>query len=100
MPRDRVYAAIRTVVAGRRSVDPRISARLADLTAAVDALSERETEVLQHVAAGLNNKAIGKALHISEATVKTHLIHIYGKLRVDDRAAAVAEGVRRGYLSL
>jgi DNA-binding NarL/FixJ family response regulator len=99
MPREQLYGAIRAVTAGRRQVDPRINARLPALTDGADVLSAREIEVLQRVAAGLGNKEIGKALHISEATVKTHLIHIYGKLRVDDRAAAVAEGVRRGYLT-
>jgi DNA-binding NarL/FixJ family response regulator len=100
IPRERLFESIRALAAGRQSVDPRIAAKLSDPLAAAEALSEREIEVLRRVAEGLNNKEIGRALHISEATVKTHLIHIYGKLRVEDRAAAVAEGVRRGYLAL
>ena len=62
--------------------------------------SAREIEVLAFVARGNSNKAVGHALHISEATVKTHLIHIYGKLGVNDRTAAVTVALERGILSL
>ncbi len=62
------------------------------------ALSKRELEVLQLVADGASNREAARQLFISEASVKTHLQHIFDKLEVRDRAAAVAEGYRRGLL--
>ena len=59
-------------------------------------LSEREHEVLQLIAQGLSAPEIGERIHLSTATVKTHLQHLYEKLGVSERAAAVAEGMRRG----
>ena len=61
-------------------------------------LSARETEVLALVATGSTNADIGRALHIGEATVKTHLIRIFGKLDVSDRTAAVTTAMARGLL--
>jgi ATP/maltotriose-dependent transcriptional regulator MalT len=52
------------------------------------------------VAKGASNNEIGKSLHISTATVKTHLIHIYGKLGVDDRTAAVTAALEKGIITL
>ena len=63
-----------------------------------EALSQRELEVLTLVARGSTNKEAAKKLFISEATVKTHLIHVYAKLGVKDRAAAVAVAFERGLL--
>jgi len=63
-------------------------------------LSAREIEVLELVAKGHSNKEVGKALHISTATVKTHLIHIYNKLGVDDRTAAVTTAIEKGMITL
>ena len=65
-----------------------------------ESLSAREIEVLKLVASGTNNKDIGRQLHISEATVKTHLNHIFGKLDVDDRTAAVTSALERGIIQL
>ena len=62
------------------------------------ALSRRETEVLELVADGLSNQRISKRLFLSQATVKSHLVHIYGKLGVDSRTAAVAVAVDRGLI--
>jgi two-component system nitrate/nitrite response regulator NarL len=59
-------------------------------------LSEREHEVLKLIADGLSTPEIGERIHLSTATVKTHLQHLYEKLGVSERAAAVAEGMRRG----
>jgi two-component system nitrate/nitrite response regulator NarL len=69
-----------------------------DAPAAPDApaLTARESEVLALAAAGQSGPQIGRELQVSPATVKTHLKNIYGKLGVTDRAAAVAEGIRRG----
>jgi two-component system, NarL family, nitrate/nitrite response regulator NarL len=61
-------------------------------------MSERERETLTLIAEGLSAPQIGRALHLSTATVKTHLQHIYEKLGVSERAAAVAEAMRRGLL--
>jgi len=65
-----------------------------------EALSHREVEVLELIAAGSTNREAAAKLFISEATVKTHLLHIYAKLGVIDRAAAVAEAFNRGLLTL
>ncbi|WP_432988363.1 response regulator [Dactylosporangium sp. CA-233914] len=62
------------------------------------ALSNRELEVLQLVADGASNREVARLLFVSEASIKTHLQHIYDKLGVRDRAAAVGEGYRRGLL--
>jgi len=64
-----------------------------------EALSQRELEILELVASGTTNREAAARLYISEATVKTHLLHIYAKLGVNDRAAAVAEGYNRGLLT-
>lgn len=62
-------------------------------------LSAREQEVLQLVARGATNREAARQLFVSEATVKTHLLHVYAKLGVNDRAAAVAEAFERGLLT-
>jgi ATP/maltotriose-dependent transcriptional regulator MalT len=67
---------------------------------AEDQLSEREIEVLQLVSQGCNNREIATRLHISQATVKSHLIHIFDKLGVSDRTAAVTSAFQRGILHL
>lgn len=61
-------------------------------------LTEREQQVLDHIARGLTNKNIGQELHLAEDTVKTHCRRIFRKLRVHDRAHAVAVGYQRGLL--
>ena len=63
-------------------------------------LSARELDVLKLVRQGASNKEIARALHISEATVKTHLLHAFGKLGVDDRTAAVSVALERRILRL
>ena len=62
------------------------------------ALSPREQEVLRLIAEGLSAPAVGRELHLATATVKSHLKTLYEKLGVSDRAAAVAEAMRRGLL--
>jgi DNA-binding NarL/FixJ family response regulator len=64
------------------------------------ALSARELEVLMLVAGGASNKMIARALHLSEATVKSHLLHLFAKLAVSDRTAAVTAVLERGLLHL
>jgi DNA-binding NarL/FixJ family response regulator len=63
-------------------------------------LTEREREVVRLMADGHSNRSIAESLFLSEATIKTHLVRIYRKLGVDNRAAAVSEAVRRGLLEL
>lgn len=93
--------AVRRAAAGETVLSPPITRRLVERSHNVspDALTSREIEVLREVANGNTNAVIAKRLHISEATVKTHLIHIYDKLAVSDRAAAVARAYERGVLS-
>ena len=62
-------------------------------------LSPRELEVLRLVAAGATNREVARQLFVSEATVKTHLLHLYDKLGVRDRASAVATAYQRKLLS-
>jgi ATP/maltotriose-dependent transcriptional regulator MalT len=63
-------------------------------------LSARELEVLSFVARGFSNGDVARELHLSQATVKTHLARIYGKLGVGDRTAAVTMALERGILRL
>jgi DNA-binding NarL/FixJ family response regulator len=100
--RDELLGAIRATAAGRSALAPRVAARLVDRarTPARAALSTREIEVLEHVARGYTNKEIARALHVSEATVKTHLLHFFAKLDVDDRTQAVTAALDGGVLRL
>jgi len=95
--------AITAVARGRTVLSPELQAGIAGeirLRAARDrpVMSDRERETLTLIAEGLSAPQIGRALHLSTATVKTHLQHIYEKLGVSERAAAVAEAMRRGLL--
>ena len=92
--------AIRDVADGREVVDEDLVGSLSvadDATGALP-LSERELEVLSHLAKGMTNKDVAAALFISRATVKTHIENLLRKLQANDRASAVAEGFRRGLL--
>jgi len=101
-PTDELVKAVRRAAAGETVLAPLITKRLAERAHKVspDALTSREIEVLRQVANGNTNAVIAERLHIGEATVKTHLIHIYDKLAVSDRAAAVARAYEKGYLSI
>jgi DNA-binding NarL/FixJ family response regulator len=100
-PRDELLRAVRAAAAGQAVLSPAVAARLMNRVRTPDTgpLSQRELEVLQLVAAGRTNRQAAAGLFITEATVKTHLLNIYGKLGVGDRAAAVAEGYNRGLLT-
>jgi DNA-binding NarL/FixJ family response regulator len=100
-PTEDLIDAVRRAAAGETVLAPPITKRLVDRSHKVspDALTPREIDVLREVANGNTNSAIAERLHISEATVKTHLIHIYNKLAVSDRAAAVARAYEKGVLS-
>lgn len=92
-PREELYRAVVLAAEGKPVLSMSISGRL--FAGGDDALTEREIEVLAHAGKGETNAGIAKRLHISEATVKTHLKHIYAKLGVTDRAAAVAVALNR-----
>ncbi|MET7574240.1 response regulator transcription factor [Streptomyces sp. NPDC005492] len=102
-PRDELFTAVRAAAAGRTVLSPAVASRLVSAvrgpqTPGKEPLSAREREVLVLVAKGTSNREIARELFISEATVKTHLTHLYGKLGVKDRAAAVAVAYDRGIL--
>ncbi|MFG3709028.1 response regulator [Micromonospora sp. NPDC047670] len=98
-PPEELAAAVRAAAAGGSALAPAVAHRLMDrMRAPGTALSRRETEVLQLVADGLSNQQISGRLHLSLATVKTHLVHVYGKLGVDSRTAAVAAARARGLI--
>ncbi|TDE30043.1 response regulator transcription factor [Actinomadura sp. 6K520] len=99
-PRDDLFNAVRAAAQGRSVLSPAIASRLVSRVRAPrsDTLSTRELEVLRLVSRGTSNREIAGELFISEATVKTHLTHIYAKLDVNDRAAAVATAYDRHLL--
>ncbi|YCK34837.1 response regulator [Actinomadura sp. ATCC 39365] len=92
--------AVRATYEGETVLAPAVAGRLADHVRRPRRgdLSRRELEVLRLVAGGATNRQAAAELFISEASVKTHLLHAYAKLDVRDRAAAVAEAFRRGLL--
>jgi DNA-binding NarL/FixJ family response regulator len=100
--REELFRAVRLTAKGEAVLSPPIAARLLGRmrSASEEHLSNRELEVLGLVAKGFSNKEIARRLHISEATVKTHLLHTFGKLGVDDRTAAVTAALERGILRL
>jgi DNA-binding NarL/FixJ family response regulator len=102
LPREDLYRAVRAAARGESVLAPAVASRLMSRmrAPAEENLSAREIEVLKLVARGTSNKEIGKQLHISTATVKTHLVHIYNKLAVNDRTAAVTVALERGIISL
>jgi DNA-binding NarL/FixJ family response regulator len=99
-PREVLVRAIRAAARGESVLAPSVATRLVSQLrgSAHDTLSERELEVLTLIAQGETNRGAAARLFISEATVKTHLLHIYEKLNVNDRAAAVAAAYERGLL--
>ncbi|MFJ1614831.1 MULTISPECIES: response regulator [unclassified Streptomyces] len=102
-PRDELFTAVRAAADGRTVLSPAVASRLVSRVRTPSApgnesLSAREREVLELVAKGTSNREIAAELFISEATVKTHLTHVFAKLGAKDRAAAVAIGYDRGIL--
>lgn len=102
--RHELFAAIRATAAGTSLLAPALRGMLRTaLTPEVaqdegPRISPRELEILALLADGRTNREIGRELHLSEATVKTHLARLYPKLEVTDRAAAVAIAYRRGWI--
>ena len=97
-PRDELFRAVRAAARGEAVLSPSVATRLLGQVRepAARAAVGRELEVLWLVARGSTNREAAEQLFLSEATVKTHLLHIYAKLGVNDRAAAVVDGVRTG----
>jgi len=99
-PRHELVRAVRAAHAGQSVLAPAIASTLMGRVGArsPDTLSPRELEVLRLVAAGATNRSVARQLFVSEATIKTHLLHLYAKLGVRDRASAVATAYERGLL--
>ena len=98
-PPEEIVAGIRSVARGEVALAPSIAAKLVrGMSRPTVTLSARETEVLRLVADGLSNRAIAESLFLGEATVKTHLIHVFEKLEVNDRTRAVTKAMEIGLL--
>lgn len=102
--RDELCNAIRSVARGKVILAPTVVTRLLQLHQArpplQEKLSAREQEILTLVARGSSNKEIARNLHLSEATIKSHLLHLFAKLGVSDRTAAVTVALEQGLLRL
>ncbi len=101
-PREELFRGVRAAARGEPVLAPSVTARLMQRASAPagNVLSAREIEVLELVARGHSNRELARELHLSEATVKTHLIHVFDKLGVDDRTAAVTAALEQGILRL
>jgi DNA-binding NarL/FixJ family response regulator len=101
-PREELYRAIRATSQGQSYLSPSVATRLMSQLRSPEEspLSQREVDVLAWVARGSSNKEIAHSLHISEATVKSHLLHIFSKLGVNDRTQAVTLAMQKGILKL
>jgi DNA-binding NarL/FixJ family response regulator len=98
-PQEEILAGVRAVARGEVALAPRIAALLVQrVKSPAIALSPRETQVLRLVAAGRSNPAIAAELFVGEATVKTHLLHVFEKLDVSDRTRAVTRAMELGLL--
>lgn len=95
-PEEELHRAVLNTAAGKRTLSPDVAALLAErIGQPSQALSSREIQILRELSTGVTNRELAKALFISEATVKTHLIHIFQKLGVDTRTAAVTAARER-----
>lgn len=100
-PREELFHAVRAASRGETTLAPSVAATLLGRVRETPVqLSPREVEVLGLAARGNTNREIGRAMHVSEATVKTHLLRAYDKLGVNDRTAAVVTAMQRGLLVL
>lgn len=99
MTSEELIATIREVHAGRSHIPPPIAERLAERVGSEE-LTRRELDVLEQIVQGQSNKEIAAALQVSEATVKTHINNLLGKLDVTDRTQAATAAIRRGLVPL
>lgn len=98
-PPEELLPAVRAAAAGESALAPAVAARLLQrMRSPRPSLSARELEVLTLVDRGLSNQEIASRLHVSEATVKSHLVHVFTKLDVGSRTAAAAAARREGLL--
>ncbi len=98
-PAEELVAAVRAAAAGQSALAPAVTERLIErMRTPGTSLSARETEVLTLVAEGLSNQQIAAQLFVSQATIKSHLVHIFAKLDADSRTAAVAVANQRGLI--
>jgi DNA-binding NarL/FixJ family response regulator len=100
-PREELIRAVRAAHRGESVLSPSAVGRLMGRARrpATDAISPRELEVIKLIAGGANNREAAAKLFVSEATIKTHLLHVFEKLGVRDRAAAVSEAYKRHLIS-
>jgi DNA-binding NarL/FixJ family response regulator len=96
---EELIEAIRAVHAGKQRIPPAVAQRLAERMIG-PSLTARELDVLKCIVAGKSNRDIGRDLSISEATVKTHINNILGKLGVEDRTQAATTALQRGIVHL
>jgi len=94
-----LISAIRSVHAGKSIIPPAIAQKLAERMS-TEQLTQREQDVLEQIVRGKSNKEIGAVLDISEATVKTHVNNLLGKLGVEDRTQAATAAIQRGLVQL
>jgi DNA-binding NarL/FixJ family response regulator len=100
-PRSDIVQAVRAAARGQATLSSQAAAHLMNRSRSdASSLTKRELEVLERVAKGASNREIAIALRVSEATIKTHLIHAFEKLGVSDRTAAVTVAIDRKFLRL
>lgn len=99
---EQLFQAIRNAARGEMALAPRVAEKMTQrlMSSSKDILSNREIEVLELASQGNSNKAIAKKLFITEATVKSHFVHIFSKLGVVDRTAAVTEAVKKKIIKI
>lgn len=95
-----LLAAVRAVARGKTYIDPSVAHHVIDAADHPRDLTERELEVLRHVALGRSNKEIAHVLSIGEETVKTHVGHLFDKLQVENRSQAIVQALKRRLVSL
>lgn len=101
-PPEQLFQAVRNVASGEMALAPRVAEKVTQrlTNSSKNTLSSREIEVLELASQGNSNKAIARKLFITEATVKSHFVHIFSKLDVTDRTAAVTEAVKRKIINI
>jgi len=101
-PPDQLFQAIRSAASGEMALAPRVAEKVTQrlTSSSNNTLSRREIEVLELASQGNPNKAIAKKLFIAEATMKSHFVHIFSKLEVADRTAAVTEAVKKKIIEI
>jgi NarL family two-component system response regulator LiaR len=95
-----LLAAVRAVARGKTYIDPSVARQVVENSSHVDDLTPRELEVLRRLVLGHTNKEIGAELFIGEETVKTHVGRVLAKLRVENRAQAIVQALKRGLVAI